>query len=199
MQNKGKFIVIYGSNNLGKSTQVKKLATKLITELSKQVLVIKYPIYGLKPTGPKINAILRGSKHKVSDFKLQQYYAQNRRDFQNTIKALLAAGVFVLAEDYTGTGLAWGMTRGVSYSDLKKINKGLIIPDVAILIDGKRFKKGVEKNHRNERAGDEIWNKNRNIHLKLAKKLSWKTVNANQSIKKVHEDIIKVIENIFNS
>lgn len=199
MQTKGKFIVIYGANNLGKSTQVTELAKKF-SELGIDFIRVKYPIYNLEPTGPQINNILRHPdelNHEYTENELQQVFAQNRRDFQPTIRTLLEAQITVLAEDYTGTGIAWGLTREVSFEALEEYNKDLIIPNLAILLDGKRFTTKVEHKHRNEDGEDGIWEKNRQIHLELAERYGWKKVDANQSIEKVHEDIMKLVELIM--
>jgi thymidylate kinase len=192
---KGRFFVVYGANNLGKSEQVKRLATRLIME-KKQVLMVKYAIYDLEPTGPKINSILRNPDDPdrgLSEFEFQKIYAQNRRDFQQTIINLLNAGVHIVAEDYTGTGLSWGMTRDVPLEQLEEINADLLVPDVAILLDGERFTTLVEKKHRNESDADAIWEKNREMHRILAAKYDWQVVQANQNMEDVHEDIMKVI------
>ncbi len=187
-----KFIVLYGPNNIGKSTQVRLLAKHLIDE-EKEVLILKYPIYDLQPTGPLINDVLRHNK-KMSDLELQKAYAQNRRDFQPTLEKILAAGIYVVAEDYTGTGIAWGMTMGVDLKTLEEMNDDLLQPDLAILLDGPRFKKAVEKGHRHEDAGDEVWQKNRKIHLQLAKRYGWIKVKVDSSPEKVHQKVWQVIK-----
>ena len=56
---RGKFIVVYGPSNVGKSTQVSMLVSKLVTEYHTQVLLIKYPVYGLEPTGEEILKIVK--------------------------------------------------------------------------------------------------------------------------------------------
>lgn len=193
---KGKFIVIYGPNNIGKTTQVKLLAQQMITT-ERQLLTLKYPIYPLKPTGPKINEILRSKdREQFKDLKetdIQKLFAQNRRDFQATLQKVLQAGINVLAEDYLGTGIAWGMTRGVSLKALEKINSGLLKPDISILMDGERFLSKVESTHINEGLVADLWGKNREIHLQLAEKYNWIKVNANREIAKVQQDIWQIV------
>ena len=188
---KGIFIVVYGPNNIGKTTQVKLLASDFF-QRSRQILVFKYPIYSLDPTGPIINEALRlGNPRGLSEEQLQEFFARNRRDFQPVIKKILNAGISVLAEDYTGTGISWGMTRGIPLEKLEAINSGLLEPDISILLDGDRFPDGHEKGHRNEDVPVAVWEKNRKIHLRLAKRYGWILVNANQTISKVHKDILK--------
>jgi thymidylate kinase len=50
MAERGKFIVLYGANNLGKSTQVELLVNNLRTlQHWKLTHKVKYPIYDLDP------------------------------------------------------------------------------------------------------------------------------------------------------
>lgn len=203
----GKLIVIYGANNLGKSVQTRLLANHLQKE-KHDILVVKYPVYKLNPTGPKINKILRDPKYKdrnIKEIDLQKLFIQNRFDFQPVIKRLLSAGIYIIAEDYLGTGIAWGVTNQITKESAPENNKvklihqfiemneGLLTPDISILLDGDRFKSGIEKKHRNEDRGDYVWNLNREIYHILARKLRWETVKANQSINKVHKDIWTII------
>lgn len=194
IEQKGKFIVLYGANNLGKSSQVEMLADAL-EDQGIQVDTIKYPIYSLQPTGAEIDAVLRQGVKK-DELALQTLYAQNRFDYQPVLKKMLRAGKWVVAEDYCGTGLAWGMVRGVPHKDLALLNKGLIKEDLAILLHGERFTKGIEKNHRNE-TDDEIWDKAQLIHLCLAEKYGWKKVYATRLPENVHQDILGVVKQIL--
>lgn len=190
----GEFNVIYGPNNIGKTTQTRLLANAFINA-GRQLLVVKYPIYQLEPTGPIINETLRmGNPRDLSESQLQSQFAQNRRDFQPVVGQLMDAGVNILAEDYTGTGIAWGLTRDVPLEVLEEYNAGLLIPHKAVLLDGERYSSGHEKGHRNEADTDEAWEKNRKIHQFLAERYGWITVNANQPIEKVHQDIRKIFE-----
>lgn len=180
MDTKGKLIVIYGTNNLGKTTQAKLLVSNL-NQAGYPTEYLKYPIYD-SPTGLKINRILRGGKiQTILELKLQKLYAQNRHDFQPQLQNKLAQGINVVAEDYIGTGLAWGTTKGASLTDLEEQNQNLIKEDLAILLDGKRFLDGKEENHLHEQS-DEWMKKCRQIHLNLAQKYGWQVINANQPI-----------------
>ncbi len=181
---KGKFIVIYGMNNLGKTT----LATRIIehlNSLSFPASYLKYPIYDLAPTGPKINAYLReGNPENFSPFQAQSQYAQNRRDYEATLVKRLMNGEWIVAEDYTGTGLSWGVTFGLTLKELLKINEGLLEPDLALLLDGERFTDGIEKNHAHE-SSEELWKLGRKIHRQMAERFGWIKINANQSREEV--------------
>ncbi len=193
MNNKGKLIVIYGSNNLGKSTQAKLLVENLQKNGLKSEY-LKYPIYDCEPTGPQINEILRSGKpQEVTELELQKLYAQNRRDFQPQLEAKLNQEINIVAEDYIGTGLAWGITKGAPLGELEKQNHGLTKEDITLLLDGERFLDGKEANHLHE-SSEELMTKNRQVHLDLAKKYGWQIINANQPMEKVHKGIYKIVK-----
>ena len=192
---RGKLIVLYGVNNIGKTTQAEKLISYLNSKGFK-IHHFKIPVYDLEPTGPQINKILRSEKQEVSEEEFQKLYAQNRKDYQPIVEEKLEQGFIVIAEDYTGTGLAWGSVKGASMEYLKEVNKGILQEDLAILLDGERFEKGRETLHIHETNQDLI-NKVRQKHLELAKEFDWKIVNANQPIEKVFEDIKKEVNLIL--
>lgn len=232
----GKFIAIYGINNIGKSTQTSLLVQKLVS-VGVTVEYVKYPIYDLDPTGKMLNEILRGkqkrsvqsiieffegtkvrkphSKRKpaisfrrqaivskkeirqhVTEEELQMWYSLNRYQFDPQIQKKLAAGISIVAEDYTGTGLAWGAAKGADLDWLESVNKFLRKPDLEILIDGERFLAGKEKIHLHE-SSDRLIGKARKSFQKLAKKYDWEIVNANQTIADLNADIWKLIEPHF--
>ena len=177
MIERGKFIVIYGPNNLGKSEQVKLVAERL-RDIGKQAEVLKYPIYDLEPTGPKINAALRKGLQLTSE-ELQREFAQNRRDYEPTLVKMLESGIWAIAEDYKGTVM-------------EDINAGLIDEDMAILLDGERFGAGIEREHLHESG--ERWGQAREVHLDLAKRYGREVVNANYSIERVTSEIWQFFE-----
>lgn len=190
---RGKFIVLYGTNNIGKTTQVKLLIDRIKRE-RKLVTHIKYPVYDLEPTGPRLNSILReGAEANLTTLDVQKIFAQNRRDFEPKLKEILDSGMNVIAEDYKGTGIAWGYTRGTDLNDLEEINKDLLSEDITILLDGMRFIDGMEKNHMNEQD-DELLRVSRRKHQELGRRYGWQMVYANQSREDVHQDVWHIIE-----
>lgn len=191
---RGKFIVIYGANNLGKTTQLNLLEDSW-REMGRPYTRIKYPRYDT-PTGAMINRILRPAEGQekiiISDSDFQALYAEDRRQNEKDLLRLLSLGD-VFAEDYVGTGKAWGLTKGVSREQLEEFNRGLLEPDIALLLDGERFGCGIERGHRFEGAGQEVWERNRRIHQELAAEYGWEIINANESVEKVQWKILEAI------
>ncbi|MFH1048904.1 MAG: hypothetical protein V1732_04545 [Patescibacteria group bacterium] len=192
----GKFIVFYGINNLGKTTQAKMLADYL-NKKNIKAEYLKYAIYDLEPAGKLINEYLRsGNPNNFSprEFQLLQYI--NKVNFENILKEKLNKGISVIAEDYSGTSIAWGAGAGVDRALLEYLYSFIYKEDLAILFDGERFTGSIEKNHKHENDGA-LTARVRQVHLELAKKYHWKKINANQPLEKAQENILKIVKNIF--
>lgn len=184
----GKLIVFYGINNLGKSTQAKLLVERLKAN-GYQAEYLKYPIYNLAPSGIILNNYLRNSNpHHLNAKEAQIIYAMNRTQYQTDLIAKLKAGVNVIAEDYKGTGIAWGLGAGVNENFLKDINSHLINEDLVFLFDGERFRQAIENSHKHEND-DDLMTKVRWAHLKLREEYGWWKINANLAIEEIHEEI----------
>ncbi len=189
---KGAFIALYGVNNIGKSTQAKLLVERLQREGFDAVL-LKYPIYDLEPTGPELNRILRGGEvQKISELELQELYCLNRRDFEPQLQQMIMDGKVVIAEDYIGTGMAWGMAKGLSLDEVLELNKGLLVEDLSILIEGKRFTEAQEKQHIHEQNNGLITRVTGILH-DFSGKLGWGKVDTT-SIEETHEKIWKLVK-----
>ncbi|MEA2088256.1 MAG: hypothetical protein U9O55_00210 [Patescibacteria group bacterium] len=195
MKKQGKFIVLYGINNLGKTTQAKLLVEKLNKENIKAEY-LKYPIYDLESSGKILNNFLRQkNSYDISPKEAQIIYVLNRTQFEPILKQKLKQGINIIAEDYIGTGLAWGVGAGVDQKFLEKINSRLLKEDSSILFDGERFNEAVEKNHKHE-TDENLTKKVRLAHLKFGKKYGWKKINANLSIEQIHKILWSIIKKL---
>ena len=199
MSNKklGKFIVFYGINNLGKSTQADILIKKL-KEKKIKAEYLKYPIYDFAPTGPFINKVLRGGKkQEISEHELQMWYTLNRFQYEPRLKTKLEKGTWIIAEDYVGTGLSWGWTKGADLENLEAMNQPLLKEDLSIFFFGIRFLDGKEKVHLHEQ-NDKLMEKCQKKHHILAKKYHWQKINANCTREEIANKIFKIVEKKFN-
>ncbi|MBI4235072.1 hypothetical protein HY604_02105 [Candidatus Peregrinibacteria bacterium] len=171
---RGKFITLYGINNIGKTTQAKRLVEKL-RGYGLKAEYIKYPIYDLAPTGPLLNDVLRSGEQKISEDELQMWFVMNRYQFQPKLISMLEDGVNVVAEDYIGTGVAWGMAKGLEEDFLECINGKLIKEGLAILMEGVRDVAAIENLHVHEK-NEALTEKCREIFANLGEKYCWKKV-----------------------
>lgn len=186
------FIAIYGINNIGKSYHSNLLVERL-NGLGRCAVYVKYPIYSLAPSGPFLNRVLRSSKkQKLSEEELQLWFVLNRCQFEPELKRMLAEGKIVIAEDYVGTGLAWGAAKGSPLAALESMNKFLVQPNVAILMDGERKLSSKEEKHIHE-SDDLLMGKCRKVYLKLAKKYGWEIVKVDKEKSVTAERIWNVL------
>lgn len=194
---KGKFIVLYGINNLGKTTQAKMLVDWLNNNGISAVYQ-KYPVYDLAPTGPRINSYLRdGNPERLTPLQFQQLQVDNRHDFEPILQRYLDNGIWVIGEDYVGTGIAWGVGAGIDQALLEEMNSHLLKEDFAFIFDGERFQSGIEKGHTHEQ-NTELTEKVRMVHQNLAQRLGWFPINARESIEEIHQTILNTILTKFD-
>lgn len=170
----GKFITIYGINNIGKTTHAKLLVERL-TQNGRKAYYVKYPVYDVPPSGHLLDKLLRSGEQKISEEELQLWFIVNRYQYQPELKRLLEDGYIVVAEDYIGTGMAWGMAKGLSEAWVSTCNQGLIKEDLAILIEGERIKTAMEKGHVHEQ-NEELINRCAEKFSYLAEKYNWNRV-----------------------
>ncbi|MBL7058626.1 dUTP diphosphatase [Patescibacteria group bacterium] len=192
-----KFIVLYGINNLGKTTQAKLLVNRFISAGHKAEY-LKYPVYDIEPSGTILNNYLRkGNQLNLTVREAQIIYALNRTQFEYMLMQKLDDGVHVVAEDYVGTGLAWGIGTGVNENFLRHINSHLLKEDIGFLLDGERFKESTEHNHKHE-TQDELMINVRHIHQQLGREFGWHKINANEGVPQIHAKIWEIIKNNFD-
>jgi thymidylate kinase len=190
---KGVFITIYGVNNIGKSTHA-KLLVKNFLKKGFDAVYLKYPIYDLEPTGPELNKIIREEgEQKIPESELQTLFMKNRRDFEPELKKLLKKGKIIVAEDYTGTGIAWGTAKGLAIEFMEKLNEDLQKEDLAILLTGRRDTRAEEKKHIHER-NPRLMERVGDLLMRLAKKYEWKIVEIKPKIADTAEAVRKVAE-----
>lgn len=193
---RGKFITLYGINNIGKTTQA-ELLVKTLKENGHKAVYVKYPVYDIKPSGPFINNILRSrDKQQISEDELQLWFIINRYQFQPKLKKLLEDGYIVIAEDYIGTGIAWGTAKGLNQRWLEEANKYLLKEDFAIFLEGKRTLKAKEQNHVHEQ-NDRLISRCIEVHCQLADKYGWKKVQIQPAIKKTAEILWGIVKNFL--
>lgn len=196
----GKLITLYGINNIGKTTHA-QLLTKRLCEDGYDSVYVKFPVYDMSPTGHYLNSFLRNSadkKQSISEEELQMWFTLNRFQFQPTLEKWLIEGKIVVAEDYIGTGIAWGMTKGASEEWLTMLNRDLRREDFALLLEGERAMKAREESHIHE-SDDELVERARVNFSHLADKYEWRRVRIAETKEESAERIYREVKNFLSS
>ena len=193
----GKLITIYGVNNMGKTTHSKLLVDRLNKEGHK-AFHVKYPVYDIEPTGKFLNNVLRNKDgQKISEDELQLWFILNRYQYQEKLKELLSDGYIVIAEDYIGTGIAWGVAKGLELDWCEEANKHLLKEDLAVLIHGQRDLNAIEEGHVHEQ-NHELVDKCADVFSKLADKYQWQRVELQDEIEDTAKLLYKTISQFLN-
>jgi thymidylate kinase len=105
--------------------------------------------------------------------------------------------MIVLAEDYKGTGIVWGVTRGLPIAKMEEMNMDFIEPDISILIDGpRRLDLRPGEGHIYQQDEDE-WYRARKVYLQMADKYGWVRVGGDAPILTVADRIWAVIRPVL--
>jgi thymidylate kinase len=194
--NRGLFIVIYGPSGVGKTKQLDLLEEKL-KGVGVPCKRVEYPLYKLGEAGPKLEKIVWRKLPQPPEKEMQELFAENRRDFEETLKSWLQAGVTVIAEDYKGTGMVWGLTRGMPEEEVKKINEGFLDPDLNIFIDGPRRTDLHGDPSHVYNASEEEWYRARDNYLFMADRNGWVKVDADAPMVTVAARIWAVVRPVL--
>lgn len=143
---RGKFIVIDGTDGVGKTTQTALLARRLNRE-GYSVFTIEFPQYG-KKSAALIEDYLAGKygfADEVSPYTASIFYACDRFDAAWQIREALAAGHTVVANRYTASNLGHqgGKIRDPEERrkywewllDLEFIKMKIPAPDLTLILD----------------------------------------------------------------
>ena len=135
---KGLFIVFEGITSTGKSTHVKQLRDHL-KSLGKKVLINDEPTQGF--WGRVIRAVIENKNSKFSEIERQSIFIRDRADdLRDTIRPVLKKGYIILQDRYELSTFAHGLTSGLSFEVLDRLEKELLgkeylKPDYTIFLD----------------------------------------------------------------
>ncbi len=192
----GKFIVIEGLDGSGQSTQV-AILKKYLTKKGFDVITTKEPTPN-SPVGKIIRKVL-DKKKKVSPPKLQRIFCQDREHhLNNLVIPALKQGKIVISDRYFFSTFAYGMLD-LKLDWLIKLNDEFLVPGLTFLLKvkprtciqridkrgtGRTFfevEAKLKKVLDNYETSVKRFN---NVHI----------INGQPAIKKVSEDIIKIVD-----
>ncbi len=142
----GKFIVIDGTDGVGKATQVSLLAARIARE-GYDVGVIDFPQYGTRSAAmvEEYLAGKYGSADEVSPYAASIFYACDRFDAAKQIREALEEGRVIIANRYTASNMGH---QGGKIADLKErrrfwewimdlefVKMKIPKPDVTLILD----------------------------------------------------------------
>ncbi len=158
---------------------------------------LKYGIYGLEPSGPILNGYLReGNPYGLTPREFQIMHVVNRTQYQGMLEEKLRKGIWIVAEDYSPTGIAWGTGAGIDKDFLVRINGHLLKEDLSLYFHGTRFSTGIESVHKHEQD-NALTESVARTHEELAEQYHWKKIAANQSQDQVAADVWEMVASLI--
>ena len=184
-------IAFEGIDKAGKATQTLLLSSRLKEE-GYRCRILSFPVY-TTPIGRELKLSLQGRR----SYPIQVRYllmSANRWEMKDELES---SGVDVLILNrYIHSNIAYGVASGLDRSWLESLDHGLPEPNLVILLDIspttslKRKMMGRDVNEQDLAYLGRV----RSVYLDLAKEYGWRVVDAERSVKRVHEEIYGLVE-----
>lgn len=187
---KGKIIVFEGIDKAGKTTQAKLLEKKL----GSKCVRIDFPDYST-PIGKEIKQFLDGKRDYPDEVKMMLLSA-NRWEKKIQIEKIKAKGTTIIMNRYYQSNLVYGISKGLKLDWLLSLDKGMPEADLVIVIDIKpktlaRRSKNVVDTFEKDLGLIRRVKKNYRI---LGKRFNWRIVEGENSVDKVHSQVLKIVK-----
>ena len=205
------FITFEGSEGCGKSTQARRLATRLVS-LGVPTLVTREP--GGTPIGETIKHLLQFAPHNSAmtpETELLLFEASRSQLVRETIQPSLSSGMCVISDRFfDSTTVYQGVARRLDAKWVQQLNQfavGDCIPDLTLVLDVDVNKARVRmlrrlqivSGDRMEQEPIEFYQAVRDAYRELAKKESARVVliDGDQSMDQIESEIWEVISSRF--
>ena len=203
---KGKFIVIDGIDGSGKGMQAKLLADYLFGRKKKNHIFLTREPYNSEYYA-EIRRLLKESVNpKDNAGLLAELFTKDRKVHAELIEEFLSRGIYVVCDRYKYSTLAYQQTQGVPLAKLIEMHKGILVPDLAIILDVpadialERVLKDGNRSHKEVFEQKDFQEKLRQNFLALPAALPDEkivVINGNRSVKEVFEAIKKETDKIL--
>lgn len=199
------FITFEGADGCGKTTQI-ELLNKYLQQKGFKTLVTREP--GAKGLGEKLREILLNYDGEVSpNCESFLFLADRAQHVDCVIKPALKDGVIVLCDRHTDSTVAYqGYGRQLDIEQIKKLNEIAVNdlkPDLTIVFDidiETSMQRVGKTKDRMESAGMDFFNRVRNGYLAIAKEEPnrVKVINSADTIERIHNQVVELVEKAVN-
>lgn len=127
-------------------------------------------------------------------------YSLNRWENQKEIENLLDEADFVIADRYSPSNIAYGISKGLDLKWLIELDKGLPTADLVIVLDvpvSSSFERKSKERDVHERSV-QLLSKVRKSYKALAPRFRWSVIDAHGSARDVDSQIWKLVIHSFS-
>jgi dTMP kinase len=189
---KGKIIVIEGTDKAGKGTQARLLMDAL--KRSGRICVkMDFPDYTTR-IGAEIRAFLDGKRDYPSELK-HVLLSANRWEKKKEIESMIYNGTIIIMNRYYQSNLVYGISNGLNINWLLNLDRGLPKEDIVIVLEIDptiSYQRAVEDRDAFEKNQKLLAEVHKN-YRQLARRFKWKMINGEKSKEKVHGEIMEIV------
>ena len=126
-------------------------------------------------------------------------YSLNRWENLDKLQETLGTAAYVVADRYSPSNLAYGVSRGLPLDWLEGLDRGLPRSDLVIILDVPvQFSLHRKLTNRDIHESDErLLTKVRRTYKVLARKLDWMTVDGTRNVSDVESTIWNIVRRRF--
>jgi len=194
--NKGRIIVIEGTDKVGKTTQSKMLM-KHLKQSGKNCSILNFPDYRT-PIGLEIRAFLDRKRDYPNELK-HMLLSANRWEKKKEIEIARDNGTILIMNRYYQSNLVYGISNGLDLRWLLNLDQGIPREDLVIILKAKPFiiqERPVSNHDLFEKDQELLFRVHENYH-ELAKLFKWNEINGERSIEHVHNDVLKLVNEVL--
>ena len=194
--NKGKIIVIEGTDKAGKGTQSRLLINAL--KLSGRICTIMdFPDYTTQ-IGHEIRAFLNGKRNYTVEVK-HMLLSANRWEKKKEIESFIEKGTIIIMNRYYQSNLVYGVSHGLDVKWLLNLDRGLPKEDIVIVLEVNPHTsyQRVPEDRDTFEMDQELLTKVHKNYRKLAKQFNWKAVNGEKVSEQVHNEIMNIVKRVL--
>jgi dTMP kinase len=194
--NKGKIIVIEGTDKAGKGTQSRLLINAL--KLSGRICTIMdFPDYTTQ-IGQEIRAFLDGKRNYTVEVT-HMLLSANRWEKKKEIESFIEKGTIIIMNRYYQSNLVYGVSHGLDVKWLLNLDRGLPKEDIVIVLEVNPLTsyQRVPEYRDTFEMDQELLMKVHKNYRKLAKQFNWKEVNGEKVSEQVHNEIMNIVKKVL--
>jgi len=187
---------VEGIDQSGKQTQSRLLANHL-RRLHYKTGLISFPIYKTH-AGVQIRHFLNGDR-RFPPQAVHMLYSLNRWENLETIQKLSRENQFLIADRYTPSNLAYGISSGLELEWLRTLDNGLPTAELVVVLDTpvpSSFARKEKERDKHEKDR-QLLSRVRENYRMLSRKLGWKILDGSRSVENVRSDIWKIAQKRF--
>ena len=192
----GVFICFEGIDAVGKRTQ-SSILNGWLSSKGMTTRTFSFPDYRTT-IGREIRKFLEGTKSYPQEVRAL-LYAANRWERKGDLVSVISRTDATIVNRYTGSNLAYGISNGLSKEWLVRLEEGLPVPDLILVLDAPPDtlapRRGINKDTYEKNIG--LQQRARKAYLALAKELGWTVVDATVGIEGTSKSIREAVGATF--